>query len=207
MELDTLKVTAREKLGKGPARQARMQGLIPAVVYARTGEAVHISLDARGFAAMMRHHRGKHPMITLEVEGNAEASGPALVKEVQADPVKGHPLHADFLKVDLEDFISTIVPVKLTGLAPGLTQGGVMDQPLREVKVRCKAKDLPDIIPIDVTDMNLYDRKYVADVTPPEGVTITTPGNLLMASVQAGRAARAAASRTAPAKGAEKEKA
>lgn len=207
MEQEVLKLTVREASGKGAARQARRDGLLPAVVYARTGDAVHVALPARDFSQMMRHHRGKQPMVTLEVEGAPDVSGPALVKEVQKDPLKGHALHADFLKVAMDEVITAVVPLTLTGLAPGLTKGGVMDQPLREVKVRCKAKDLPDIIPIDVTDMNLYDRKYVADVTPPEGVTITTPGNLLMASVQAGRAARAAASRTAPAKGAEKEKA
>ena len=195
MEQEVLKVTAREGAGKGPARQIRRDGMMPAVIYARTGDAVHISLPARDFAQMMRNHRGNQPMVTLEVEGNPEASGPALVKEVQADPVRGHALHADFLKVKMDEVITAVVPVELSGLAPGLTKGGVMDQPLREVKVRCMAQHLPEVITVDVSDMELSDRKHVADVDLPEGVKILNPGRLLIASVQAGRAARAAASR------------
>jgi large subunit ribosomal protein L25 len=196
MEQEVLKLKVREGTGKGPARQARREGLLPAVVYARTGDAVQVTLPAREFAQMMRHHRGKQPMVTLEVEGHPAASGPALVKEVQADPIRGHALHADFLKVTLDEVITAVVPVDLKGLAPGLTKGGVMDQPLREVKVRCMAKHLPEIIEVDVSTMEVNDRKLVEDVVLPEGVSILTPGRLLIASVQAGRAARAAASRS-----------
>jgi large subunit ribosomal protein L25 len=196
MEQEVLKVTVREGAGKGPARQARREGLLPAVIYARTGEAVHIKLPAREFAQMMRHHRGNQPMVTLEVEGNPAASGPALVKEVQADPVRGHALHADFLKVTMDEVITAVVPLELKGLAPGLTKGGVMDQPLREVKVRCMAKHLPELIEVDVSKMDVNDRQLVEDIALPEGVSILNPGKLLIASVQSGRAARAAAARS-----------
>jgi large subunit ribosomal protein L25 len=210
MEQDILKVAVRESSGKGPARQVRREGLLPAVIYARNGEAVSITLQARDFATLMRNHRGNQPMVTLEVEGNANASGPALVKEVQADPIRGHALHADFLKVTMDEVITAVVPIELKGLAPGLTKGGVMDQPLREVKVRCMAKHLPEIITVDVSTMELNDRKLVEDMELPEGVRVLNPGRLLIASVQAGRAARAAASRApgsaAPAEAAEAKK-
>lgn len=196
MEQEVLKLTVREASGKGAARQARRDGLLPAVVYARTGDAVHVALPARDFSQMMRHHRGKQPMVTLEVEGAPDVSGPALVKEVQKDPLKGHALHADFLKVAMDEVITAVVPLTLTGLAPGLTKGGVMDQPLREVKVRCMAKNLPEYVEIDVSDMEVNDRKLISDAQLPEGVEILNPGHLLIASVQAGRAARAAAARS-----------
>ena len=196
MEQEVLKLAIRPKAGKGPARQARRDGMLPAVVYARTGEAVHVSLRAHDFAQMMRHHRGKQPMVTLEVEGAPEVNGPALVKEVQADPIKGHALHADFLKVTMDEVITAVVPLVLKGLAPGLTKGGVMDQPLREVKVRCAAKDLPELIEVDVSSMEVNDRMQVSELDLPEGVRVRNPGHLLVASVQSGRAARAAAARS-----------
>ncbi|MBI3117470.1 MAG: 50S ribosomal protein L25, partial [Candidatus Hydrogenedentes bacterium] len=135
MELQTLKVNTRGGQGKGPARRTRQAGEVPAVIYGDKQDAVAIVIDLKTFDRVIHGAMGEHAIVQLEVADKPEISGPALIKEVQHDPVKAKILHADFMRIRLDERLETVVSVVLVGRAKGVIDGGVIDQQLHEIEI------------------------------------------------------------------------
>ncbi len=181
-------VSSREGSGKGVARKLRQAGRIPAVCYGKGLEPVSLSLDAHALEMLLRKsEKGMNTLIDLKVDGGGSLDGTVvLVKELQRDPVRSSPLHADLYAVDLEEKLEVSVPVHLTGRAVGVEMGGgILDHALREIVVSCYPRAIPDEIPAEVTQLDVGGSLHVRDLALPEGVELVTDGDLSVVSVVA----------------------
>ena len=164
-----LQVEKRDSTGKGVARRARVAGKVPGVVYGRGMEPVAITVDRREFVTALNTDAGMNVLLSLDIDGE---SIPALARDLQRDPVRGTLLHADFVKVDLTIEVEVNVPVHAIGDAPGVKEGGVLEQPLHEVHVRCLPGDVPEQIEADVSSLNIGDSLRVSELAEGREFTI-----------------------------------
>ncbi len=189
MELKNLTVKQRSASGKGGARQSRRGGDVPAILYGGEGETLRLSVNAKTFNHLLHGTKGEHALVQLEVEGNAGLSGPAMVKDVQHHPIRGQVIHADFMRIRLDEKIKTLTPVTLVGRSRGVVDGGLLDHQLREIEIECFALDVPEMIEANVTDLGIGDSLHVSNLVAPEGVTFVTPADRAVVAVHAPRVA------------------
>jgi large subunit ribosomal protein L25 len=164
-----LALTPRDTTGGSRAtRRLRRTGQVPGVLYGGEGEPVSFSVDARE----LRHAlAASGAVLDLEIDGSTQ---PAVLKDAQYHPVRGETMHVDLLRVRLDVAIHAAVPVELTGgdAAPGVIQGGVLDQVAREVNVEALPTDIPEVIVFDASAMEINETVYLAALQPPAGVTL-----------------------------------
>ncbi len=203
MELQNLSVSKREGKGKGPAHQTRVKGLIPAVVYGGGQDPLPITVNTKVFDKLLQGRFGEHAVVQLEVDGAPDLNSPALLKQVQRHPLKEYVLHADFLRIRLDERIETVVPIELTGQPAGVVEGGVLEHQLRELEVECLALEVPEHILVDVSHLNIGDSVHVSDLIVPEGITVLTDPERPVALITIPRAIVEAAPSEAAAEGAE----
>ena len=150
----TVQAEAREQVGKGANRRLRAQGRLPAVLYGHGIESLAVSVEIRDVDQVLRSETGHNTIFKLHL---GENSNDVLIKDYQLDPIKGTLVHADFLTVSMDEKITFAVPVQVEGTAEGVKAGGVLDLVLREIEMECFPADLPDHIPIDVSDLEIGD--------------------------------------------------
>jgi len=166
-----LSADVRNGYGKGAARSMRRDGLAPAVLYGPKTEAMALSLDAKSLTKTLVSLQKRNAVFNLEVnDGSASSKRYAIVKEIQAEPVSGDLLHADFLEVKLDEPMTFDVPVNYTGSAKGVDLGGEMHIALSTVKLKGLILDIPDSVELDVSELNIGDKLHCSDLTIPAGV-------------------------------------
>lgn len=182
-----LEVQVREQTGKGAARKLRAAGMIPAVLYGSGRPSYPITLNPLQLHKVLHESEmGMNTLIDLKVTGHAELDGKTvLVRELQRDPVKGRFVHADLYEVDLQEKIEVSVPIHVTGKSAGVELGGVLDQVLRELEVKCLPRAIPDEFVVDVTPLEMGDSLHVSDIALPEGVELISDAELSVVSVVA----------------------
>jgi large subunit ribosomal protein L25 len=174
MEFVDLRVERRTETGKSVARELRRSGQIPAILYG-DGEAIPLKADPKSLIRVLGTEAGENVILNLTIVDEKESTRKAMVKEVQVDPVTGKPLHADFLAISMERPIEVEVPVEVLGIAQGVKdKGGVLDQVLRELRVRCLPGAIPDKITLDVSSLDIGDVLHVSDLPIPGGVELLT---------------------------------
>lgn len=175
-------LTARERtqLGNGPTRRLRREGLIPGIVYEPGEPSLTLAVDAREFRRALAEG-GATGVIDLSVEGNR--TRPVLIKDWQLDPVRGEVTHIDFQEVDLTVEVQTTVALALVGNPVGVRDGGVLDQPLREVEVSALPDALPESIEVDVSELEVGSSVSVSEIVAPPGVEILSDPETTVASV------------------------
>lgn len=171
-----LAAQARTGLGRSAVTKLKMQGLVPAVVYGAKQEAEHIQLNAREIDNVLAHATGEHFLVELEVGGAANRL--ALVQEVQHHPVTRKVLHVDFHAVAADELLHAAIIVETTGESAGVKLGGLLEIQIHELEVECLPKDLPEVIRLDVSALNIGDAIHVRDVKLPEGVHARADGEL-----------------------------
>lgn len=188
MDVTTLKAKMRPTSGKGSARRLRAAGIVPGVLYGGDRGPVRICLDQHDFGLLIHHgHSGRHAILQLEIEDQPELNTPALVKEVQHHPLRDTIIHADLLRIHLDERIQTVVPVELTGQPPGVVEGGILDRQLREIEVECFALDVPEAFVVDVSELHIGESLHVSDLAVPENATILTDPERALVAVLAPR--------------------
>jgi len=164
-----LEVQLRENKGKGAARELRRNGLVPAIVYGHKIEPTAIKLSERRLSRLLGLG-GENVIIDLEIdEHEAEI---VMLKELQIDPVSRRIIHADFMRVSLEEQVRTHIPITGVGTAQGVSEGGVQEFLLRELDIECQAGKMPESIEIDVSSLNIGDQIRVRDVELGEEMTV-----------------------------------
>ena len=191
MELQTLSVNTRDKSGKGPARRTRVNKAVPAVLYGGGGQPVSLTINLRSFEQLLQSHHGDHAVLQLDFADNPSINSAALVKAIQRHPVSDAIVHADFLRIRLDELIQTSVAVKLVGRAVGLTEGGVIEHQLREIRIECVAINVPDEISVDVSLLDIGDTLHVSEIPALEGITFLSAGDRAVVSVIVPRVATA----------------
>lgn len=205
MSETALVVETRESTGKGSNRRLRAAGRIPAVLYGQGKASIPLAIDSRSLEKVLKAG-GANTLLDLTVEGRGDLGTPvALVKELQRDPIRGSIVHADLYQVDLSKTVEVEVPIHLTGKARGLDFGGLLEHMLRELRIECLPRSIPEAINVDVTELEVGDVIHVRDLALPSGVTLVSDPDLGVVAValpQAEEAPAAAAEGAAPAEGA-----
>lgn len=177
-----LTVKERDTFGSPEARRMRRTGWIPGVLYGGSGNTA-LAVEEKALRQALGHGRG-NAIINLKVEGQDKAHS-AILKEYQPDPIGKGILHVDFLEVRMDQPIESSVHLELTGNAQGVRDGGILDQSLRELHIKCLPGDMPSSVEYDVTEMNIGDSIRVSDIAPPQGVEILNDSESAVASVLA----------------------
>jgi large subunit ribosomal protein L25 len=165
-----LNVTSRTAEGSRAARRRRREGRVLGVLYGGGQDPVGFDADARE----LRHAlAGSGAVLDLSVDGGKAT--PVVLKEAQRHPVRGETIHVDLLRVRLDEEITAIVPLELLGSddAPGVKEGGVLEQITRELNVQALPTAIPESIVHEVGEMQIGDTILLSAITAPEGVTLT----------------------------------
>ena len=161
MSQTILKAIKREKTGKGATRKYRAEGWIPAEFYSSRDENLHLLLKGADFENVLSH---VHGLVNLKIEGEKKEH-PCIIKELQLEPIQGKILHADLFGVKSGEKLIVNVPVSLQGTAAGVKSGGILEFLLRELEVECLPKDIPEFLPIDVSQLEVGDSIRVKDLS------------------------------------------
>jgi large subunit ribosomal protein L25 len=163
-----LSLTPRESGSSRATRRLRRSGRVPGVVYGGGSDPVAFEVDARE----LRHAlAARGAVLELAIGGDQT---PAVLKDAHYDPVRGDTLHVDFLRVRLDVAIHATVGLELTGAeeAPGIVEGGVLEQVTRELNIEALPGEIPESIQHDVSGLVIGDTVTLSAVTPPTGVTL-----------------------------------
>ncbi len=184
-ERTKLVVAQREQIGSKEVRRLRRQGLIPGVLYGR-GKPVSISVRERELRRALTGAAGLHSILDVEIDGHGKTHA-SILKDYQVDKIRGHITHVDLQEVRLDHPIHASVSVHLIGGedAPGVREGGVLSQPLRELDVEALPLEVPEHIDLDVSNMEIGGTLRIADVTVPDGVTLLGDPETVLATVTA----------------------
>lgn len=158
-----LKAQARTTKGNGPARALRRDGRIPAVLYGPKTEPNMISIGVRDLDNILKQGSIGRSIINLEIAG-VKGTKATMVKEMQTHPVSQNVMHVDFYEVDMTRKIKANVPVATTGKSAGVELGGMLQIIRRELEVYCLPNKIPQVITIDITDLEIGDSVHVNDI-------------------------------------------
>ncbi len=187
MEIIKIQGAYRQKSGKGPARELRRQGKIPAVIYSK-GTSKSLVLDPKELNAVRHSSAGENAVMDVQVMGADQSlvgSHTAILRDFQRDPVSGAILHADLFEISMSDLIDVKVLIEITGSTPiGVKRdNGSLRQQLREIEVRCLPDNIPGHLDVDASDLEVGQTIHVSDISLPEGVTVLSDGGLAVVSV------------------------
>lgn len=175
-----LAASRRETTGKGPARQMRRDGVVPAVIYGAGNDPVKLAVETREMEKMLRQVTGESAFLALSING--EDARPALLYDMQMDYLGKKIVHADFYEIKAGQEITVDVPVELYGKAKGLDDGGLINQSLYSVTLKGRIKDVPDALEIDVSDLDIGDNIQTDQIELPEGVQLALEEAVMIVS-------------------------
>jgi large subunit ribosomal protein L25 len=163
-----LSIAPRLPEGSRATRRLRRSGRVPGILYGGGSEPLTFSVDARE----LRHALAARGAV-LEVVDEGKAT-PAILKSAQYHPVRGDTMHVDLLRVNLDVAIAAVVPLELVGAddAPGVKEGGVLEQIMRELNIEALPTAIPESITYDVSGMQINDTVTLAEVPVPAGMTL-----------------------------------
>ncbi len=162
MSVIPLTGSRREGLGKGGARKSRAAGLIPGILYGHGEAPIPVAVGARDFQLALAASEGRNPIVNLSVSGTDYT---ALIRDVQYDPITHDVIHLDFQHISLTERIEVEVAIHLIGLAVGVKDaGGILEQILRTVEVRCLPTAIPSSLDVDVSHLAIGDSVHVRDL-------------------------------------------
>jgi large subunit ribosomal protein L25 len=178
----TVRAELRSGSGKNDARRLRSRGLVPLTIYGGEGGAMSAAAPLAALAAILRSESGHNTIFTLDVEGAGATE--VMFHDRQLDPVRGRLVHADLRRLVLGQKIEVTVHIVLDGEPVGVTEGGgVLEQLLREVQIRCSPRDIPDAIHTDVSNLGVHEMLHVSDLQVDEGIEIMTEPETAVATV------------------------
>jgi large subunit ribosomal protein L25 len=170
---EVLNVEVRKSRGKRNARRLRQSGAVPAVLYGHGGEVLSLTLSGENVASMMRHG-------SRLVELNGAVTENAFVTDLQWDVYGTDVLHIDLIRVSEGETVTLEVVVELRGEAPGVREGGVVDQLSHQVEIECPVISIPDKLHLSIKELHL-DAEITADKIPlPEGAKLLVEPDLVI---------------------------
>ncbi|HET8758511.1 MAG TPA: 50S ribosomal protein L25 [Solirubrobacteraceae bacterium] len=178
-ESTTLPLTARAPEGSRSARRLRRENLVPGVIYGGGEDPQHFAVDARTLRNTLAR---AGQVIEVSLDG---ASSNVLIKDVQRHPVRGEAVHVDLLRVRMDVAIHATVPIHFEGAddAPGVTEGGIFNQELRELNIEALPGDIPEAITHDVSGLVMNETITLAVLSAPQGVTLLDDPETVIATI------------------------
>src|SRR6266513_2178393 len=180
-----VKLTAerRTATGRSAVRKLNAMGVVPAIIYGAKDKAEPLQVSRRDISGVLSHAAGENILVELEIAGKSRL---ALVQEVQHAPLGNAILHVDFHAISMDEEIQADVPLEPTGTANGVkNMGGLLELNLRSLAIECLPRDLPDVIRVDVSALDIGDSIHVREIQLPAGVTTRIQQELTAFSVLA----------------------
>ncbi len=183
--LPELEATARAGSGKGAARQARRDGMVPGVIYGGNAEPQNIQIKDNVLLQRLKAGKFMSTLINLKVDG---VENRVICRAVQKDVVKDLPIHADFLRLGDRSRINLYIPVNFLNqeTCPGLKAGGVLTVVRNEVELKVTAGNIPENLEVDLSTFKIGDTIHISDITLPAGSRpMITDRDFVIANIQA----------------------
>ena len=182
LEQNILEAQPREAGTKNRARRVRREGKIPGVVYGAGKDALAVSVDPRHVLRILRSDSGHNTILDLALDGGERTK--AMIVDWQYEPIKGQLLHIDLKRIAMDKALRVSVPVVLQGVAEGVkTEGGILEQMLREVEIECLPGDIPSHIDVDISHLVFGKVLRVSDLPHNEKLKFLTDANQPVAHV------------------------
>ncbi len=177
------------KFNKNAARRVRAAGMIPGVLYGAKETSIAVEVDPKQITRILHSESGHNTIFDLEIgAGASTAAGKtkAMIVDWQYEPIKGKLMHIDLKRIAMDKAMRVKVPILLEGVPVGVkTQGGILDQVLREVEIECLPGDIPSHIDLDVTSLGLGGSIRIADLPHGGKLKFITDENATVAHVVA----------------------
>ena len=181
LETNVLEAQVRKPGTKNEARRVRREGKIPAVVYGAGKDSLPVTVDPRVVTRILNSESGHNTIFDLTLDGEKTK---AMIVDWQYEPIKGRLLHIDLKRIALDRVLTVSVPIELKGEAEGVkTQGGILEQMLREVEIECLPADIPSYIELDVTQLTFGKVLRVSDLPQSDKIKFLTDENQPVAHV------------------------
>jgi len=184
-EIPDLNAQERTGTGKGAARQARRDGMVPGIVFGGDKEPLPIQIPFNELLKKLKAGRFKSTLFNLKVDGQEDVR--VICRDVQRDVVKDLPTHLDLMRLRRTTKINLFIHVDFENeeAAPGLKKGGVLTVVRPEVELVVTAGDIPEKITVDLTGLNIGDIVHISDVTLPAGAKPTTDRDFVICNISA----------------------
>ncbi len=190
-EIPDLVALERTGTGKGAARQARRENLVPGIVYGGGADPLPINLPYNALIKRLKAGRFLSTLFNLKVEGQDDVR--VICRAVQRDVVKDLPTHVDFMRLRRTSKVNLFIHVDFINedQAPGIKRGGVLTVVRPEVELIVTAAEIPDHITVDLAGLNIGDTVTISDVTLPDGAKPTIDRDFVIANISAPSGLRA----------------
>ncbi|SNS23115.1 50S ribosomal protein L25/general stress protein Ctc [Tropicimonas sediminicola] len=184
-EIPDLHAEVRTGTGKGAARQARREGLVPGIIYGGGEEPVAINIPFNKLMQYLKAGRFLSTLFNMKVEGQEDVR--VICRGVQRDVVKDLPTHVDFMRLRRTSKVNLFIPVEFTDEAksPGLKRGGVLTVVRPEIELVVTAGDIPEKVEISLEGLDINDHVSISMVKLPEGAKPTIDRDFNIASISA----------------------
>jgi large subunit ribosomal protein L25 len=191
-EIPDLVALERTGTGKGAARQARRDGLVPGIVFGGDADPLPINIPFNELLKKLKAGRFKSTLFNMKVEGHDDVR--VICRDVQRDVVKDLPTHVDFMRLRRTTKINLFIPVEFIneGAAPGLKKGGVLTVVRPEVELVVTAGDIPEKVVADLSGLEIGDTITISSIDLPVGAKPTIDRDFVIANIQAPSGLRAA---------------
>ena len=192
-KIPDLEAIERTGTGKGAARQARRDGMVPGVAYGGGIDPLPIQIPRNELLKRLKAGRFMSTLFNLKVEGHEDVR--VICRDVQRHVVKDLPTHLDLMRLRRSSQINLFIPIEFTNedIAPGIKQGGVLTIVRPEIELIVTAGDIPEKIEIDLSALNIGDVITISSVSLPEGAKPTIDRDFVIANISAPSGLAAAA--------------
>lgn len=179
-----LEVKERTEKGTRVSRRMRVAGTIPAILYGAKQTPISMGISTKEFNRVIHSGAGENVVLTLKFAGDKNEAKTAIIKEIQRDPVTRNIVHIDLLAISLKDKIKVNIPIMVTGDAPGIKEGGILEYVLREVEVECLPTHIPEHIMVDVSSLKINESIHVRDLKQEDDqIKVLTPADRMLVSI------------------------
>ena len=187
MSTDAVKLKAdiRDASGSNQSIRLRKEGKLPAVVYGHKQASVSIAVEAHAFVRGLHHG---HRLFNVDLGGKQET---LLLKDVQYDYLGKDIIHVDLIRVDLSERVTVQVPLDFRGVAKGTTMGGLLEEALTQLEIECGVTEIPEVIAVNVRDLELNTSLHAKDIVLPAGCELKTDPDALVVICHESKAAAA----------------
>jgi len=180
-DISILEAQKREPGNKNAARRVRVGGKIPGIVYGAGKDSAAVAVDARQVLRILKSESGHNTIFDLALDNDRMK---AMIVDWQFEPIKGQLLHVDLQRIAMDEKLTVTVPVVLKGEAQGVkTEGGILEQLLREVEIECLPADIPKAIEVDVSHLVFGVEVRVKDLAHSDKLKFLTDENQMIAHI------------------------
>ena len=181
-----LEVFKRESLGKQANKKYRKDGFVPAVIYGKNKENLNILIDPIKLKKLLKNEAGENTIIEMKLD-QSDLKKNVLLKDAHLDTLTSDPLHLDFYEITDGVDVKVSSPLLFEGKPEGVKNGGVIQTLSNEIKIKCLPTNIPNVIEINISDLNIGDTLRVKDIKPMDGIEILSNPESTIISILAPR--------------------